>query len=245
MKDYAICFSGLYRGQALKNIEIFRQAFPNVDMYFEAWEHPDLPDFITPVKEPREVFPSYGFKASTQRYVVDPTGQTCLGATGGWHCKQHYGHAHIVKSLPEDYKYIVRARYDVRLSLDIDWTHMARFGMKHKLVIGIGVKPPLKIEGDIKTRNPTWDILVHFPYYGWGQDHWPYYGHALSDSMVMHPRSMLDCDFVFRNYEDETLRKSEHGWWQILIENNYGPIPYDKDPSVNYIGGLVFDRWLD
>jgi len=37
MNDVAICFSGLYRGQALKNIEVFRQAFPNVDMYFEAW----------------------------------------------------------------------------------------------------------------------------------------------------------------------------------------------------------------
>jgi len=245
MNDVAICFSGLYRGQALKNIEVFRQAFPNVDMYFEAWEHPDLPDFITPVKEPREVFPSYEWKASTQRFVVDPTKRAEPAIPGGTHCKQHYGHAHIVKSLPKDYRYIVRARYDVRLSLDIDWTHRARFGMKHKLVIGIGVRPPLRLESGIETHHPEWDSWKHYPCYGWGQQHWHFWGHGLSDSMIMHPRSMIDCDFVFRNYEDETLRKGEHGWWQILIENNYGPIPWDKDPSVNYVGGLVFDRWLD
>ena len=62
--------------------------------------------------------------------------------------------------------------------------------------------------------------------------------------MIWHPRSMLNCDRVFRDYEDEKLRTGEHGWWQILIENNYGSVHFSKDPSVNYLGGLILDRFL-
>ena len=74
---------------------------------------------------------------------------------------------------------------------------------------------------------------------------WNFYGHGLNDIMILHSPHMIDASRVSELYEKELLRANERGWWQVLVEENYGAVHYTKDPTINYAGGVALDRFYD
>lgn len=235
MKEVAICFSGLFRGNAKQNVRRIYKAFGGADCFFEAWEADDLPDWVTPVKPPRDVFPRYEWDYDREIFDHDPKYES---PSDGKSNLQHWAHAHIVKNLPDKYEFVIRARYDCFIDLDQDWMPYINLARKYGLVVGTGDLKP--------SHYPNWRRRWFQAYYGSDQD--PYWDHSggygLSDAFIFHRRCMLDCDRVFEQYEREELRIGERGWWQILVENNYGFVRPWKDPSQNYTGGCVLDKYL-
>ena len=57
----------------------------------------------------------------------------------------------------------------------------------------------------------------------------------LLDQLIIHPRKMINYDYIMKLHKDKKLRAAEYGWHQVLSE------PY-KDNHRNWHGWVNHDK---
>ena len=70
------------------------------------------------------------------------------------------------------------------------------------------------------------------------------WGYGLNDQLIIYPRKLFNPKRTIELFNNTQLRGAESGWWQMLIEENYGFVDYTIDPCVNYYGGVLLQNHL-
>lgn len=218
----AVCLGGLLRGKVEENIEIMKQVFP-YDFFLSTWDTVErFPPFqnIKTYKEPAP------FK---DHLIFHPNEEKRSQMIH--HHKQIISHAYMLDDLPSDYDMIVRIRYESRINTTIDWKSFLDCSYNENIPIGFG---------HVLDFNQVKKIT-----YGDKGSRTTVLGKGLNDAIIMHPRKLFNSEKVFELYKNDELKLAEGGWWQILVKENFGDVSHEKDPCQNYIGGFIFDRFLE
>jgi hypothetical protein len=219
----AVCVGGLLRGHAEKNIQIMKDIFP-YDFFLSTWDtverFPPFENIKTYVEPPAlEKVPfNHPNKKIRQKLIH--------------HHKQILAHAYMLNDLASDYDMIVRTRYDLRINSNLKWNKLLKISYDNNIPIGVG---------SLKLRNFKSTVKK---IYGAKGAKTVKLGEGLNDAIIFHPRKLFNVNKVFDLYEKKELGIAEHGWWQVLVKENFGDVSYENDPCQNYIGGVILDRYL-
>lgn len=198
----ALCFSGLPRGNYIKNIEEHRDVFKG-DVYLHTWSGIlcEAPYSCKYWPEPQS-----DYLQPTVKELSNPYKRKILSR--GY--KQIMAHTYAMISLPKMYDVVVRCRYDVIINTDFDWLPYVRECYENKTVIG--VRNQVEDEWDyIKQVRPK---------------------HLVLDQLIIHTPDSYDCGHVVNLYDNEKLDACEMGWYQVFekhpIKNYIGGCRLDK-----------------
>lgn len=234
----AVCYSGINRGNFLRNNGSVKYHFPKADYFYSTWSNAVVS------MPPRVEYKTYSEPKMHYHPMkdVDPSLLTMklrenLKLLSGKayydrilnHTKQIMAHAYQLRDLPEEYDMIIRVRYDTYLSPKVDFSSYVTESYENNLAIGFGTRT---------SRHPNVNVLKRIPReepksFADIQD-WHKY---LMDPMILHPRSLFDIDRVFEYHRDKKLLPAENGWYQILSE------PYDDNHLCVY-GGAQIEKYL-
>ncbi len=220
----AVCISGVLRGLAEENIKIMKEIFP-YDFFLSTW---NTVDKFTPFEDIKTYEEPRTLDLSE---VYHPNKNLRIKLTHGQ--KQIIAHAYMLRDLSLEYDFIIRARFDARINSKIKWSNFVDVAYEKQIPIGIGSQV------SIESMDHTKKII-----YGQKGERTTTLGGGLNDAIIFHPRKLFSSDRVFELYESKTLKICEFGWWQILVEENFGNVSYEHDPCENYIGGVLLDRYL-
>ena len=146
-----------------------------------------------------------------------------------WSSKQLVAHAHNLKRVPLNYDMIIRTRYDVFVNPKFNFTKYVEDSYEYNTVIGFaGFERQWKCE---PRKLP----------YGFDKDE-NYWGRAINDHIIMHPRHFFDPDKVIADYPKGLVPSGEKGWWKYLIKEHYGDVGWQLDPCINYTCGVTLER---
>lgn len=234
----ALCYSGVARGNWLRNNTSVRYHFPKADVFYSTWR--------TAVADmPPVPYKTYG--EPTMHYHpmkdVDPSLLTMklrenLKLLGGKqyydrtlnHTKQILAHAYQLQDqVPPEYDMIIRLRYDTYLSPKVDFSKYVEKAYQENIAIGFGTRT---------SRHPNLHELKELPRvepkdFSEIQD-WHRY---VMDPMILHPRKLFDTDMVLEYHKNKKLLPAENGWYQILSE------PYGDTHECVY-GGAQIEKYL-
>jgi hypothetical protein len=219
-EEVAVCISGLARENykfALKNIhKVF--LYDTFYMHWDRGENISVPNCLY-VKEPQSEYHNIletRIKPDCRlfnKFTRKPDPPQHRGGKIHWKpgeyqknkdtAKQILSHYHLVNSLPERYKTIIKIRYDLIVSTRVDFTpyiEMAQEG----LVVGFGDNT-----GGLQGPIPRLDKHAH-------GDCKKCTGWFLCDHMVFHPRHLLKN--VEKLFLEKNLLGSEWGWCQVLCD---------------------------
>jgi len=223
-KKIAVCVSGLCNNNALKNMEKLQKQFP-YDFYFGIWKgrennvskqlgavsfeeptlsyHPycDMDDDVSPKflkiqnKFKKEKIPS-NFNQKTMHQT-----------------KQILAHAYLLNYISKEYDIVIRTRFDVVISNNINFNEYIDQSYIENCAIGFGT--PYAFHPTIHTiREINADDKL--------SRHWFKY---LMDLFIIHPTSLFNTNLVFDLHQQKKLRAAEFGWYQILSQ------PFNNNPK--------------
>lgn len=141
-------------------------------------------------------------------------------ASANWH-KQLLIHNEMMKSIPEEYDMIIRTRFDVIVSDQIDWKGLIDDSYDRMIPIGFNC---MNYYGNHDFNGMKSSINEETKYY-------------INDALIIHPRDCWDTNLVDSLYKDKQLKSAEEGWYQILSE----PFGFYHE---SYHGGCYLsERW--
>ena len=229
----ALCVSGIAGENAKKNVERLQQQFPTADLYTATWRgyEDNYPvDFVFDEPEIRyhcvlDVIP-YPDVESERRinasgknaYFAPDHGKHWNKITPHW-TKQILIHNYLLTKLP-DYDIIIRSRFDAVISDKIDWEHWVNTSFEDECAIGFN------------TRVWGYHTKVHEL-----RDRYPKEQFNLHDALIIHPRSIWDCEHIEQLHNDKKLQAAEAGWYQVLSEHPYNYFHY------MYHGGVFIEKY--
>lgn len=223
----AICFSGIPRGNVTSCVEKYKKVFPNADPFYFTWteyktemesilnssvdhvEEPEI-DYCAFLESP--TFPNKdGSESTIGPNVITNNPNRMKRFRDNWEyahfkalrTKQLIGHALHLEKIPLEYDMIIRARYDIEISLKCDFDRYVENSYEKKRAIGFSF--------GVNGIGGNWETIKHLD--GNYQDEGRKY---LEDFMIFHPREMYDSEWVKKLYKSKQLYPSEIGWYQIL-----------------------------
>jgi len=233
----AVCYSGICRGNWIKNNTSVKYHFPKADYFYSTWstQVASMPpiDYKTYVEPKMNYHPMKDvdknlltMKLRQNLYLLN--GKQYYDRTMN-HTKQILAHAYQLRDLSEEYDMIVRIRYDTYLSPKVNFTDYLNKSYNENIAVGFGTRTSrhkhlgklLEID---KTVPSSFDD---------NQDWYRY----LMDPMIFHPRKLFDTDMVFKYHREKKLLPAENGWYQILSE------PYG-DNHLSVYGGAQIEKYL-
>ena len=151
MSKVALCFSGLPRGDYMKNIQLWGEIFPQASAFFSTWRGHDLE-----LEHRNFVEPHSNYLAKDLTHLSEEK-QALLGR--GY--KQILGHAYQLNSqVPFDYDWIIRLRYDCTPNPEIDWASYLKETQDKGCVSGFRIW--IEDEWDyVKQVHPEGLVLDH------------------------------------------------------------------------------------
>lgn len=236
----AVLVSGLPRFNYINNVDRIPLAFPNADIFYQTWKGQTYDKtklknvLLTP--EPKVDYVAY----DTQQHMPFRRIRNHNQLVGIWRnlaynrVKQIIAHADLLSTIPEEYDMIVRVRYDSKLSylkesidhfqksMEKSYEEDVSIGYGYQFHLGINVK----LYG---SSTPSWENITpatQSTFYEGKYHH--------SDHMMIHKRSLFDCDKVYSLHKNKALFPAETGWWQVLC--------YRKKTCICYNGGVLLDN---
>jgi len=243
----AICISGIARGNVDHHVDLLKKAFPDGDLFYATWEEqqndiskrykedlfpePELhynPWYQCVTDNPHPKYEDYKRNWLKGRFPKD---DKLIHAN-----KQIIAHAHQIQNLPEmswdnqKYDMIVRCRWDTVVSTKVNWKYYLDKSYNESQAIGFGIRGNRHIDlhsfKDIDHVYITRDTDQV-----WSRD-WSYW---INDPLIIHPKKLLDPNYVFKLYEDKNLWPAEYGWYQVLSKGDNHHCVY---------GGASIDRYV-
>ena len=231
----AVCVSGIasFTPEYEKVIELQRKVFP-YDFFFQQWEgypEPNVPNCLyTPepkwdyhVMEDVKVKPDCDI---FRRYTKKPDGKMYrkkkLYTQFKHSANQQMAHAHLVASLPEKYKTIIRLRFDTLVSTKVDFAPYIKLA-EEGWVIGFDC-------GQAPGGNPSPIHKLEEQAYDAPGCPW-----RIWDHIQFHPRDRLKN--VLEMKEKQELNGSEWGWYQIFAHQS------NNNKYKNIFGGESIVKW--
>lgn len=221
----AVCVSGLMEGNVEKNISRMKSVLP-YDFFFSTWDTlgntSSLPD-VKIYKEPEALESHEVFHHRKEIHIKMLHRH-----------KQILAHAYTLRDLDKSYDMIVRARYDVIINPRIKWNILLEDSYNQNVPIGISNTAdfqryalPKKITYGIDKEDTKIKL-----------------GGGLNDQLIFHRRDLFNVNRVFDLYKEKKLKIAEHGWWQILVEENFAPKNHLDDPCINVCGAVLIEKYL-
>lgn len=228
----AVCVSGLCRGNALDNISKLKQVLP-YDFYFGTWETTQTVEskqlnamvFEEPIMHYHPLcdiadFENERYTHFRNLYCHDTPEISEMLKN---HTKQIIAHAYMMKNLKDNYDIIIRTRYDVLISNQVDFSMYIEKSFTKQCAVGFSTL--------WKPHNNKIDILEEIKKDSRDSKWFSY----LLDLLIIHPPQLFDVNYVFELHNQKQLRNAEYGWYQILSE------PYD-DNHICVAGGIQIDK---
>lgn len=234
----AVCYSGINRGNFIKNNTSVKWHFPDADYFYSTWHNAvaSMPPNIEYKTYPEPKMDYHPMKDVNPKLLTMKLrnnlsrleDKTYYERTKN-HTKQILAHAYQLQDLPEEYDMIIRVRYDTYLSPKVDFSSYVTESYENSLAIGFGTR---------KSRHRDVNVLKELPReepktFDDIQDWYRY----LMDPMIFHPRNLFDIDRVFEYHRGKKLLPAENGWYQILSE------PYDVN-HICFYGGAQIEKYL-
>ena len=231
----AVCVSGIasFTPEYEKVIELQRKVFP-YDFFFQQWEGypaPNVPNclFVPEPKWDYHVMEDVKVKPDCnifRRYTKKPDGKMYrkkrLYTQFKHSANQQLAHAHLVASLPEMYKTIIRLRFDTLVSTKVDFKPYLELA-KEGWVIGFNT-------GQAPGGNPSPIHKLEEQAYDAPGCPW-----RIWDHIQFHPRDRLKN--VLEMKEKQELNGSEWGWYQIFAHQS------NNNKYKNIFGGESIVKW--
>lgn len=212
-------FTGTWEGQDV----VVDYYFPEPkNEYHPVFDTKPYPDDASTLR--REVFPRLIEKDMQQRaddLWIDPASSQLKHAyaSANWH-KQILIHNEMMKSIPEEYDMIIRTRFDVIVSDQIDWKEVIEDSYKRMIPKGYNCMNYYGNHDFNRVKHTDSETLYY-----------------INDAMIVHPRDCWDTDLVDSLYKNKQLKSAEEGWYQILSE----PFGFYHE---SYHGGCYLsERW--
>jgi hypothetical protein len=235
--EIAVCVSGLATENHEVAIEIAKKVFP-YDTFYMHWKNyqtpkvldcryfdepettyhpmletstqPDCPIFKKITRKPDP--PQHrGGKLWARSSTINKTKHSA---------KQILAHSYLVNTLPEQYKTIIRLRYDTLVSSKINYEPYLEKAQRG-YVIGFNAR-------NTETYGPPRNLKEHSPR-DCDRCIWEIWDH-----MIFHPRDRLKN--VEKLFEEKNLLGWEWGWYQILCDQ------WKDDKFINVEGGTSLIR---
>ena len=257
----AVVYSGIPRFDWEENLYLHRKIFPDwFHFFYTCWDHYELhPYSYVGIRQPRiEFHPWYDCQDPEMWEVLrdskDP--ETCgINPRDRWlreHTLQHIGHALALESFGKpDFDVIIRMRYDMRISDQIDWAHWCKKVFKENRPAGFWFSAN---KGDHEEDpNPDW---IHFQkkwdarFIHWHtrealqkhgyieKDRNNFHGFSnipfIPDALLIHRNSHFNIERVKKMWETGHIRPAEFGWYQLLVEENFGA---RSNHAIKIVGG--------
>lgn len=237
----AVLYSGICRGNWLKNNGSVRFHFPDADYHFATWSSKPhtMPavQFKTQIEPEMHYHPLVDVPPEQLTPKLIQNKKLCAGQAYYertlHHTKQILAHGMQLAKLEEEYDLIVRVRYDTYLSPKVDFKPWMLKSVEENCAVGFGTRtqrhrelykleevPKLYLEGDNLKKNISQD--------------WSWY---LVDPMIFHPPKLFDVDYMWKLHKEKKLMVAENGWYQVLSE------PYG-DNHYSVYGGAQIEKYL-
>jgi hypothetical protein len=230
--EIAVCISGLATENYEVAIEIAKKVFP-YDTFYMHWKNSYTPKvvdcryFDEPEFNYHPILETYikptcpVFKKITRKPEPphDRGGKLWTNSNKRNHtkhsAKQILGHFYLVSTLPEQYKTIIRLRYDTVVSNKINYDQYLKKAQQG-YVLGFNAR-------NTKTYGPPQNLKEHSPG-DCDRCIWEIWDH-----MIFHPRDRFKN--VENLYKERNLLGWEWGWYQILCDQ------WKDDKFINVEGG--------
>jgi len=208
----ALCVSGKWTGEDYTNF--LRERIPHDEFYTATYtgiEMPFEPDFR--MDEPENTYhslfdtqPNPDSESEGRRDILGRDEHKILSeyrkykkASEHWH-KQILLHAWICEQIETDI--IIRARFETIVSNQIDWQEWIDKCYDEEIPIGFNTRT----EGDANQYHHDLMRATEVGFY-------------INDALIIHPKKVLEWDYVNHLYKEKKLRGAEEGWYQVLSES--------------------------
>lgn len=243
----AVCISGTIRSLPIECLESILYHFKQFDLFFGVWENEDLifrktfhkyinNNNVFLIPEPRI---RYNCKTDTCQEIIHPsTNNKVLSKkdqiwkgnkinTGA--IRQFIAHGHVLSKLDSSYDMIIRLRYDVLLSKEVNFIPLLEQSYNDKAAYGFATifnhdkhKKISELNYLLKETLCKREEGLELPSF-------------LYDFMIFHKRELFDVGCMNYLIDRKLLHCNEIGWYQLLSH------PYESN-HVNYHGGVQLSR---
>lgn len=219
MMRVAVCVSGICHDNVdvAKCVSLLKAKFPNADFYYTTWsqyqsvfEQAFPNEHCVYFDEPAMHYHPYTDIPADQYVSPHQADNTIalrayeFGEPMRHHTKQILSHFWLANTIKDKYDVIVKARYDLDISEQADFTSYVEDSFVNQRVHGFA--------GYMRNL----DQLIEYE-----QITSNYYSTYLVDQLIIHPASLVDVELVTRLHEQKLLQGAEYGWYQVLSK------PYD------------------
>lgn len=241
----AVCISGLCRGKVQRNLGLLKEHFP-YDYFYGTWKgresdmnlHLKGVDFFAFPEPKMHYHPILDVEEmiSPKLVALKKQLQDCRKIGPGTkqrvaeHTKQIIAHAYMLELIDPSYDMIIRTRYDVVLSMKVDFTEYLTRSYEENRAVGFGTR---------QQRHRDLDSFkeIHREYPDGKRDMSQDWGWYLMDPLIFHPRKLFDTKRVWQLHNDKKLLPAENGWYQILSQ------PY-SDNHLSVYGGVQIEKYM-
>lgn len=236
----AVVVSGIWNGEDIEEKRKYIQKFFPYDIFFTSWTNEKLDNTeVVQFEEPEDNFCKLALCPDKKRFVESLPLKGSVWTSVAlvpytWGNKQIYGHALALEKLDPKYDMVIKLRWDIFLFKNINWIEYVEKSYEFNSALGFNAvknnvvgRPVRKIyasDENPKKRRP--------------------WGYGLNDQLIIYPRKLFNPKRTIELFNNTQLRGAESGWWQMLIEENYGFVDYTIDPCVNYYGGVLLQNHL-
>ena len=224
--EIAVCVSGLAREGYKEAIEIAQKVFPFKFFYMQwkGYPEPEVPDceyFNEPQYDYHNLTDTqYKPDCDIWRRYASHKQAKIFRKPGAWektkhNSKQTLAHYWLTNTIPEQYKTIIKLRYDTLMSTKVDFMPLLEQAQQGKVV---GIWASTEVDNPLQIHK--YKDCKRCP------------GPFLWDHLIFHPREKLKN--VEKLFHEKNLLGAEWGWHQVLChqweeDNNY----------INAIGGNI------
>jgi len=244
----AICISGTIRERPIECIESILYHFKNYDIFFGLWESEEVlfkntyhnylnKNHFYLIPEPKI---RYNCKTDTDQNISHPFNDNKVPSKKDqiWKgnkinpgaIRQFIAHSSVVSRLDSSYDMVVRLRYDVILSKEVNFVNLLEKSYKEERAYGFASI----FHNDKHKKISELNYLIkEEPYCS--REEGLELPNFLYDFMIFHKRNMFHIGSFNHLIDNKKLHCNEVGWYQLLSH------PYGNN-HVNYHGGIQLAR---
>jgi hypothetical protein len=221
--NVAICIGGLTYRDSEPLVERLKNRFPNYDFFFGVWKDREtdlskkLNAFVYEEHTP-DYHPYLDIDINTWptklKTIIEKmhrkmaeNGEMKLIAKAPHQTKQILMHSYMLKSIPEHYDMIIRARWDLLIKNEsIPFEKFIEESKEQNKAIGFSAN-------QAPTRGSCWDANIP----NWSR----WWEGFLMDLMIIHPRKIFNHEKMWELHNSKQLLAAEFGWYQVLSDGNH------------------------
>lgn len=236
----AICVSGIARANSVKNAELVKKSF-DADIFFATWDscvnehsskfdcsvYPEPKIEYNPWTDDNCICEHHKYHGYRKKFLTGEysTSSKFMNAT-----KQILAHAYQLQDLPAEYDLIIRTRWDTYVSPNVNFINYVNESYQQNKAIGFAVRNGR--HENVHTFKEYDQVYVNENTPHSISRDWAWW---LNDNLIIHPRSLFDCDKAFNLNADKKLLPAEFGWYQMLsVDDNHKCV----------YGGAAIDRYV-